>query len=251
MISNSDYEVAEKINESSRSVVYRAIRASDKQQVIIKTINTAYPTHKDIARITHEYNILKTLNIAGVPRVFGLEKHNGNSAIIFEYFEGIPLKDFIRSNTIELKVFLDIAAQISRGLEKAAAQEIIHRDIKPANIIITNDGTVKIVDFGLAKFAGTTQLISVGNVSINDRVSLILMDYPNQRRLKILGHMRVESAELASPEVLAAVDLAEYRAQVERIVHIDVAAFDGNCPQHITKRYTESEISSLNTGRTI
>jgi len=101
-----------------------------------------------------------------------------------------------------------------------------------------------------ADFRGNTQLISVGNVSINDRVSLILMDYPNQRRLKILGHMRVENAELAAPEVLAAVDLAEYRAQVERIVHIDVAAFDWNCPQHITKRYSESEISSLNTGRT-
>jgi predicted pyridoxine 5'-phosphate oxidase superfamily flavin-nucleotide-binding protein len=92
-----------------------------------------------------------------------------------------------------------------------------------------------------ADFRGNTQLLSVGNVSCNDRVSLILMDYPNRRRLKILGHMRVEDAQTVSEEDLAAVQLPDYRAQVERIVYIDIAAFDWNCPQHITKRYTESE----------
>ena len=150
-LSISDYEVGEKINESSRSVVYRAIRPSDKQPVIIKTLNTAYPTHKNIARITHEYNILKTLNIGGVPRVFGLEKHNGNSAIIFEYFQGIPLKDFIRSNTIELKVFLDIAAQITATLGDIHKEDIIHKDVNPRNIIINPDSLeTKIIDFGLS-----------------------------------------------------------------------------------------------------
>lgn len=87
-----------------------------------------------------------------------------------------------------------------------------------------------------ADFRGNTQLVSVGNVSSNDRVSLILMDYPNRRRLKILGHMRVESADY---------ELPDYRAQVERLVHIDVVAFDWNCPQHITQRYTESEFADL------
>ena len=125
------YKVKEKISESTRSVVYRANRASDKQPVIIKTLNTVYPAHKDIARIAHEHNILKTLNIAGVPRVFGLEKHNGNSAIIFEYFQGIPLKDFIRSNTIELSVFLHIAAQITTTLGDIHKEDIIHKDVNP------------------------------------------------------------------------------------------------------------------------
>ena len=92
-----------------------------------------------------------------------------------------------------------------------------------------------------ADFRGNTQLISVGNVSGNDRVSLILMDYPNRRRLKILGHMRAKNANVVSAEGLAAVELAEYGAQVERIVYIDVAAFDWNCPQHITQRYTAAE----------
>ena len=83
-----------------------------------------------------------------------------------------------------------------------------------------------------ADFRGNTQLVSVGNVASNDRVSLILMDYPNRRRLKILGHMRVESADIQLPD---------YKAKVERLVHIDVVAFDWNCPQYITQRYTESE----------
>lgn len=96
-----------------------------------------------------------------------------------------------------------------------------------------------------ADFRGNTQLVSVGNVSSNDRVSLILMDYPNRRRLKILGHMRVKNAQAVPAEDLAAVELADYRAQVERVVYIDVAAFDWNCPQHITRRYTESEFAQL------
>ena len=96
-----------------------------------------------------------------------------------------------------------------------------------------------------ADFRGNTQLVSVGNVASNDRVSLILMDYPNRRRLKILGHMRIENAHAVPAEDLAAVELQDYRAQVERVVFIDVAAFDWNCPQHITQRYTESEFANL------
>ncbi len=96
-----------------------------------------------------------------------------------------------------------------------------------------------------ADFRGNTQLISVGNVSNNGRCSLILMDYPNRRRLKVLGHMRVADARNLSPEILEQVGHPDYRARVERVVTIDVDAFDWNCPQHITRRYTESEFSEL------
>lgn len=96
-----------------------------------------------------------------------------------------------------------------------------------------------------ADFRGNTQLVSIGNVSSDDRVSLILMDYPNRRRLKILGRMRVENVEDASSASLSSVELADYSARVERIVYIDLAAFDWNCPQFITRRYTESEFRSI------
>lgn len=96
-----------------------------------------------------------------------------------------------------------------------------------------------------ADFRGNAQMISVGNVSKDDRCSLILMDYPNRRRLKLLGHMRVERAGDVSAEIIKQVELPDYRALVERVVTIDVEAFDWNCPQHITRRYTELEITAL------
>lgn len=99
---------------------------------------------------------------------------------------------------------------------------------------------------GYADFRGNTQLISIGNASSNDRCSLILMDYPNRRRLKILGHMRVENAEAVPSGDLAAVELPGYRARIERVAYIDVAAFDWNCPQHITQRHTEFEWAERN-----
>lgn len=96
-----------------------------------------------------------------------------------------------------------------------------------------------------ADFRGNTQLVSVGNLSSNDRCSLILMDYPNRRRLKILGRMRIEDARTASPDLLMQVELPGYRARIERIALVEVAAFDWNCPQHITQRYTEQEFAEL------
>ena len=96
-----------------------------------------------------------------------------------------------------------------------------------------------------ADFRGNTQLVSVGNVSANDRVSLILMDYPNRRRLKIIGHIQFISADSVSAEDLSAIALPEYGAQIERVAAIEVVAFDWNCPQHITPRFTHAELSQI------
>jgi predicted pyridoxine 5'-phosphate oxidase superfamily flavin-nucleotide-binding protein len=111
-------------------------------------------------------------------------------------------------------------------------------------------GFLKVISPGqiaYADFRGNTQLISVGNVSVDDRVSLILMDYPRRKRLKILGHMHVHDAASAAPELLAQVQLGDYRGRVERVVVIDVAAFDWNCPQHITPRYTDEEFTAMSS----
>ena len=91
-----------------------------------------------------------------------------------------------------------------------------------------------------ADFRGNRQYISTGNLSGNDRVSLILMDYPNQRRLKIWGRARlVDAAE--DPELVAALHDETYRARPERAVVITVEALDWNCPQHIPRRFTIDE----------
>jgi predicted pyridoxine 5'-phosphate oxidase superfamily flavin-nucleotide-binding protein len=111
-----------------------------------------------------------------------------------------------------------------------------HRGGPPGFLRVLGPGRLAYADF-----RGNMQLVSVGNTRSNDRVSLILVDYPNRRRLKILGRMRVEAAADVPAGDLAAVGLDDYRALIERVVYIDIAAFDWNCPQHITPRYTESE----------
>lgn len=105
-------------------------------------------------------------------------------------------------------------------------------------------GFLKVLDaqtLGYADFRGNRQYISVGNLQGNDRVSLILMDYAQQRRLKILGRVRLASAA-EDPALLTRLQLPQYRAPVERAVVITVEAYDWNCPQHITPRFTEAEV---------
>jgi predicted pyridoxine 5'-phosphate oxidase superfamily flavin-nucleotide-binding protein len=95
---------------------------------------------------------------------------------------------------------------------------------------------------GFADLAGNKQYLTLGNIQTDDRVALFLMDYPNRRRLKLLGRMR--AVELADGPGLAAVLVdRDYGASVERCFVIDVEAFDWNCPQHITPRFTEAELA--------
>ena len=108
-------------------------------------------------------------------------------------------------------------------------------------------GFLKVLDprtIGYADFAGNRQYISVGNLSGDDRVSLILMDYPGQRRLKLWGRARLVDED-AEPALVARLESPHYRARVERGVVIRVEAFDWNCPKYITPRFTEREISEL------
>jgi predicted pyridoxine 5'-phosphate oxidase superfamily flavin-nucleotide-binding protein len=92
-----------------------------------------------------------------------------------------------------------------------------------------------------ADFRGNRQYVSVGNLSGNDRVSMILMDYPNRRRLKLWGHARlIETADY--PDVVASLHDAMYRGRPERAVVIEIETIDWNCPQHIPVRLTIDEL---------
>jgi uncharacterized protein len=107
-------------------------------------------------------------------------------------------------------------------------------------------GFIKVLDattLGFADYRGNRQYISVGNVSKDDRVAMILIDYPNRTRLKLLGRARIVDAD--ESELLAALDMPAYRARVERGFVIKVAAYDWNCPQHITPRFTQAEIDAV------
>lgn len=105
-------------------------------------------------------------------------------------------------------------------------------------------GFLRVIDertLGYAEFRGNRQYVTTGNVAVNDRVSLFLMDYAHRERLKILGHMVVTDAR-DNPELVAQLVVKNYQARVERAVLITVAAFDWNCPQYITPRFTQAEL---------
>jgi uncharacterized protein len=97
---------------------------------------------------------------------------------------------------------------------------------------------------GWADFAGNRQYVSLGNTATDDRVAMFFMDYPHRQRLKVLGHMRSHDAS-ARPDLAARLGTGDYKARVERFVLITVEAFDWNCPQHITPRFTPAEIEKV------
>ena len=105
-------------------------------------------------------------------------------------------------------------------------------------------GFLKVVDDGTlacADYRGNKQYITTGNLMSNDRVALILVDYPRQTRLKILGHVEIFDGVKAETW-LARVRVPDYQAVIERVFVIHIKAYDWNCPQHITPRYTTQEI---------
>ncbi|WP_421863171.1 2Fe-2S iron-sulfur cluster-binding protein [Motiliproteus sp.] len=107
-------------------------------------------------------------------------------------------------------------------------------------------GFVKVLDpetLGFADYSGNRQYISTGNLQHDDRVALFFMDYPNRRRLKLLG--RVELVGLEQGDTIALLEDDDYQAQIERGMLIRVEAFDWNCPQHITPRYNKAELSVM------
>jgi uncharacterized protein len=105
-------------------------------------------------------------------------------------------------------------------------------------------GFLKVLDekrLGFVDFRGNMQFISVGNLATHNKVAVILMDYPAKARLKI--YAEAEVVELAAqPSLFAMLDLADYKAKPERMIVLHVKAYDWNCPQHITPRFTLEEI---------
>lgn len=105
-------------------------------------------------------------------------------------------------------------------------------------------GFLKVLDpttLGYADLRGNRQYISTGNIQADGRIALILMDYPNRRRLKIWGRANVVE-EKDAPELLARLQMPGDRGNVERAIVIDVQAYDWNCPRHITPRFSEAEV---------
>jgi len=145
------YRISSKLGEGAMGEVYRATDSKLGREVAIKLIPEDFAKDSTrMARFTREAQVLASLNHPNIAAIYGVE----DRALIMELVEGQTLQERIKQGPIPLDEALEIARQIADGLEAAHEKGIVHRDLKPANIKITPGGTIKLLDFGLAKSDG-------------------------------------------------------------------------------------------------
>jgi serine/threonine protein kinase/Tol biopolymer transport system component len=146
------YTIVSRLGEGGMGEVYRARDTKLNRDVAIKVLLAAVADDPDrLARFSREAQVLASLNHPNIAHIHGLEESNGVTALVLELVEGEDLAQRIARGPIPLDEALPIARQIAEALEAAHDHGIIHRDLKPANIKVRPDGTVKVLDFGLAK----------------------------------------------------------------------------------------------------
>ena len=146
------YEILADLGAGGMGEVFRARDTKLNRDVAIKVLLPAVANDPDrLARFRREAQVLASLNHPNIAHIHGLEEAGGVTALVLELVEGEDLAQRITRGPIPLDEALPIARQIADALEAAHEQGIIHRDLKPANIKVRDDGTVKVLDFGLAK----------------------------------------------------------------------------------------------------
>jgi serine/threonine-protein kinase len=156
------YEIAAQIGAGGMGEVYRALDTNLGRHVAIKILPDTFAHDPErLARFEREAKTLASLNHPNIAQVYGLEKADGIRALVMELVEGPTLADRIAQGPVPVDEALPIARQIAEALEAAHEKGIVHRDLKPANIKLRPDGTVKVLDFGLAKAADPAGVGSV------------------------------------------------------------------------------------------
>ena len=146
------YDVTALIGEGGMGQVYQATDTKLHREVALKVLPQAFTDDPDrLARFEREATVLASLNHTNIGHIYGLEEAEGQKALVLELVEGPTLADRIAQGPIPIDEALPIAKQIAEALEAAHEAGVIHRDLKPANIKVRDDGTVKVLDFGLAK----------------------------------------------------------------------------------------------------
>ncbi len=162
-IIDGKYQILSKIGSGGTSIVYKAKRLADDKVVAIKIVREELDNIKENERHFHlEAEALSKMSHRNIRRILGVGQWNDSLYMVTEFVDGMTLKDIISAGQLSHKKALDYALQIIAGIEHAHRKDIIHRDIKPQNIIVSNDGTVKIVDFGIARMTSQTTRTMAG-----------------------------------------------------------------------------------------
>ena len=164
------YEITGRIGAGGMGEVYRAKDTKLGRDVAIKTLPSAFASDKDrLARFDREAKLLAALNHAHIASIYGLDTHEGTQYLVMELVEGETLEVKVKDGALSVEDALRIALQIAGALEAAHEKGVVHRDLKPGNVMLTRDGQVKVLDFGLAKaFAGDpSQAISAHSPALS------------------------------------------------------------------------------------
>jgi serine/threonine protein kinase len=165
------FEVIAVIGAGGMGEVYRARDTKLNRDVALKVLPESFASDPDrLARFQREAQVLASLNHPNIAHIHGLEDSGGVRALVMELVEGEDLAQRITRGAIPIDEALPIAKQIAEALEPAHEQGIIHRDLKPANIKVRPDGTVKVLDFGLAKALEATGAVSA-SVSMSPTIT--------------------------------------------------------------------------------
>jgi len=146
------YRVTEAIGVGGMGEVYRAVDTGLKRDVAVKVLPGLFAADTErLARFQREAEVLATFNHPNIAQVYGLEKTDAGHALVMELVEGPTLAERIARGALSEEEALAIATQIASALEAAHGKGVVHRDLKPANVKLRSDGTVKVLDFGIAK----------------------------------------------------------------------------------------------------
>jgi eukaryotic-like serine/threonine-protein kinase len=146
------YEIQSPLGSGGMGEVYRATQSSLGRQVAIKVLSPEFASDPDrLRRFEQEARSASALNHPNIISIYEVGSEGANSYIAMEFVDGKTLRDLLQAGPIPIKKSLQIVTQIADGLAKAHAAGIVHRDVKPENVMVTRDGFVKILDFGLAK----------------------------------------------------------------------------------------------------
>src|SRR5437899_2682423 len=153
----SHYRIVSKVGEGGMGEVYRARDVKLGRDVAIKVLPVAFSENSErLRRFEQEAQAAGALNHPNILSIYHIGTHQGAPYIVSELLEGETLRERMAGAALPQRKALEYALQIARGLAAAHDKGIVHRDIKPDNIFITDDGRVKILDFGLAKLTSVT-----------------------------------------------------------------------------------------------
>jgi serine/threonine-protein kinase len=146
------YEITSHLGTGGMGEVYQPTDSKLGRRVAIKLLPAAFASDAErLARFRREAQVLASLNHPGIAQIYGIEESGETRCIVMELVEGETMQARIKKGPIPLEESLLIAKQIAEALESAHEKGVIHRDLKPGNVMLTGDGKVKVLDFGLAK----------------------------------------------------------------------------------------------------